>query len=427
MSLRKFTIEGYKGFARRAEIELAPLTVLVGPNNAGKSALARAIQLAAGGLAAGEDAACQPLPLESGGIRHGETFDDLLTEGSDRGCLTVSLALAGPAGITTLRVWMSRHSGPFGRSAGQIRAWRLSDERGETTVRRQGLDANAGYAVQTDQGAPRRENVVWRGILPKQPEVLHPEIASPVDDLRAWARGVRYLTSPRPHDRLPILAQEVPRSRPDSDGRDALSAPATSGWLRDEVAEWFRKTFGVPVDVGEHDERSVALAGTPLRGGNVQLSQSGQGLAQVFPVAATALTARHAGRGLDVVERPEAGLFASAHTAVTELILANLAGAERPMVVETHSELFLLRVRRWVAEGRLSPANVSVYWIEATPGRGSTVRPIPVRDDGEVESWPEGVFVEDFEEFMAIRRAARDREPKDRAVDLGAASGADTP
>ena len=48
VELRRFSLERYKGYAQRTEVELAPLTILVGPNNSGKTALAQAIQLLAG-------------------------------------------------------------------------------------------------------------------------------------------------------------------------------------------------------------------------------------------------------------------------------------------------------------------------------------------------------------------------------------------
>ena len=49
MELRKLSLERYKGYAEPVEIELAPLTILVGANNAGKTALAQAIQFICGG------------------------------------------------------------------------------------------------------------------------------------------------------------------------------------------------------------------------------------------------------------------------------------------------------------------------------------------------------------------------------------------
>ena len=45
MELRRISLERYKGYGRRVEVDLAPLTILVGPNNSGKTALAQAIQL----------------------------------------------------------------------------------------------------------------------------------------------------------------------------------------------------------------------------------------------------------------------------------------------------------------------------------------------------------------------------------------------
>ena len=71
VELRKLIVERYKGYAQRAEVELAPLTILVGPNNSGKTALAQAIQLLAGGMSPSGKDTSEPLPLESAGIQHG--------------------------------------------------------------------------------------------------------------------------------------------------------------------------------------------------------------------------------------------------------------------------------------------------------------------------------------------------------------------
>lgn len=127
----------------------------------------------------------------------------------------------------------------------------------------------------------------------------------------------------------------------------------------------------------------------------------------MLPVAVTALSARRAGPGADVIEHPEAELHPAAHAHVADLLLNNLAGPLRPLIAETHSEMLLLRARRWIAEGRIPAGHVLVYWIHAEHGRGSLVEKIAIRDDGEMERWPPGVFIEDYEETLAIRRAAR--------------------
>jgi predicted ATPase len=120
-----------------------------------------------------------------------------------------------------------------------------------------------------------------------------------------------------------------------------------------------------------------------------------------------ALTARAAGAGVDIIEHPEAELHPAAHGHLAELLLENLAGPARPLVVETHSEMVLLRARRWIAEGRLPAADVLIYWVHAEPRAGSILQKIRINKNGELDRWPDGVFIEDYEEILAIRRAAR--------------------
>ena len=117
MELRKFSLERYKGYARRVDVEIAPLTILVGPNNAGKTALAQAIQLLAGGLAPSERDAREPLPLESGGIRHGETFEDLVTGRAAHGRLKLSITLADGSAESSLAAAVTNVAAP-GRASG---------------------------------------------------------------------------------------------------------------------------------------------------------------------------------------------------------------------------------------------------------------------------------------------------------------------
>ena len=149
------------------------------------------------------------------------------------------------------------------------------------------------------------------------------------------------------------------------------------------------------------------VSGTPHGKGDVRIGQAGRGLSHVLPVVVTALAARRAGPGVDVIEHPEAELHPAAHADIAELLLENLAGPARPLIVETHSEMILLRARRWVAEGRLPAGDVLVYWVHTEPGRGSLLTKIGIQANGEMETWPDGVFIENYEEILAIRRAAR--------------------
>ena len=409
MELRKFSLTSYKGYAERVEVEVAPLTILVGPNNAGKTALAQALQLLAGGLTAPDDAAGEPLPLQSGGLRHGDSFEDLVTGRAVHGVLGMSITLAGDVGECSLDVAVRNVVEPARPPERLLFTWRLKRNDREVVAELQGFDAGAEYVVSAKGEKPRHESLDWRGLLPRDPAALAPWVRSHVDEFRHWATGIRHLRCPRRLGMSPFLAPEAASTGIGPDGSDAPLVLAADAALREAVRDWYGATFGVRIDIAAQGRYAELVTGTPARDGDVKLVQSGRGLSHVLPVAVTALSARGAGPGADVIEHPEAELHPAAHAHVAELLLNNLAGATRPLIAETHSEMLLLRTRRWIAEGRIPADHVLVYWVHAEPGRGSLVEKIAIRDDGEMEKWPHGVFMEDYEEILAIRRAARER------------------
>ena len=412
MELRSLGIEHYKGYAQRAELELAPFTILVGPNNSGKTALAQAVQLLAGGLAPEGRDTSEPLPLESGGIRHGETFADLVTGRSVHGRLHLSANLADADGELSLSATVRHVEIPPRPPARQIADWRLTSGDDEIALQRSGFDDQSDYKITVSGLSRPPQKIRWRGLLPDNalPSELSASASVRFEMLRKWARGVRHLQCPRSLLAAPFVTPESAPAVLAPDGRHTPLVLAANDELRESVRNWYRGAFGVTIDVAAQGIYSELVVGAPARDANVRLTQSGRGLLHVLPVVVMALTAKAAGPGVDVIEHPEAELHPAAHAHVAELLLANIAGRRRPLVVETHSEMVLLRARRWVAEGRLPADEVVIYWVHAEPGSGSVLRKIRIDEKGQLDHWPYGVFIEDYEEIMAIRRAARPRE-----------------
>ena len=409
VELRHFSLEGYKGYARRAEVELAPLTILVGPNNSGKTALAQAVPLLAGGLSPSDADPLEPLPLESYGIRHGDTFEDLVTGRRMHGQLRLSITLGNENGELSLSARVTNVEAPGRAAERQISDWRLRSNDREIATERQGFAETSDYRVSGPGRSPDLRPVSWRGLLPKHPHGLADWIGAPLDGLETWAAGVRQLRCPRRLLPSPFRTTERPPASIGPDGRNTPLALAADDALRESVRDWYRETFGVRIDLAAQGSYVDLVTGTPHRDDDVRIGQAGRGLSHVLPVAVTALSARRAGPGVDIIEHPEAELHPAAHADIAELLLGHLAGPERPLIVETHSEMILLRARRWVAEGKLPAGHVLVYWIHTEPGQGSLLQKIGIRENGEMETWPDGVFIEDYEEILAIRRAARGR------------------
>ena len=407
MELRKLGIERYKGYFEPAEVVLAPLTILVGSNNSGKSVLAQAIQLLAGGLSPSGKDTSEPLPLQSGGIHHGETFEDLVTGRAVHGWLRLSATLSDESNELSLSATVRNVVAPNKPSERQIADWSLRRNGDEIVVRRRGFNDRSPYRISVSGKQQDPRQIAWRGLIPSHPDDLSDWAGSQVDVLAAWADGIRHLQCPRHLVASPFRRVERPPRVLGSKGQNAPLALAADDELRTSVRDWYRRTFGVGIDVVSQGRFSELEVGSSARETNVRLAQAGRGLSHVLPVVVAALTARKSGPGVDIIEHPEAELHPAAHADIAEILLDNLAGTSRPLVVETHSEMFLLRARRWVAEGLLSADDVLVYWVHAEPGRGSILQQIRMSEGGALDNWPDGVFIEDYEEILAIRRAAR--------------------
>jgi predicted ATPase len=101
------------------------------------------------------------------------------------------------------------------------------------------------------------------------------------------------------------------------------------------------------------------------------------------------------GDGYAVIEQPELHLHPGLHAPLASFFCA-LASGEKPprLIIETHSENFLLGVQIAVASGALRPDNVLIHWIRKSED-ASTVQAIRVDSEGRPETWPTGVFDED--------------------------------
>ena len=325
------------------------------------------------------------------------------------GRLKLSVTGFDTEGETSLSATVGNVVSPSRSDERQVSHWSLKNNGDQVELQRKGFDERSPYEVIVSGRKQDPKSISWRGLVPRDAENLAEWIPARLGALETWASHVRHLQCPRQLLPSPFSMREHSSLRLGSRGENTPLALAADDALRESVREWYRKAFGVSIDIATQGSYFELVARAPMQEVNVLLEQSGRGLSHVLPVVATALTAGRAGAGVDVIEHPEAELHPAAHGEVAELLLENLAGSDRPLIIETHSEMVVLRTRRWIAEGRLPASNVLIYWIYSEPGQGSRIRKIRIDENGALDKWPEDVFIEDYEEIMAIRRAVRDK------------------
>ena len=91
------------------------------------------------------------------------------------------------------------------------------------------------------------------------------------------------------------------------------------------------------------------------------------------------------------------------------------------LIVESHSEHFLNRLQRRIAEGAVAPEDVAVYFCRRA-GSATELEPLRLNMFGEIENWPENFFGDEMADIAGRTLAAMQRKKeiaKEAANDAG--------
>ncbi|MCY7406536.1 MAG: AAA family ATPase, partial [Alkalinema sp. CAN_BIN05] len=110
------------------------------------------------------------------------------------------------------------------------------------------------------------------------------------------------------------------------------------------------------------------------------------GVSQVLPVVVALLVAQPG--QMVYIEQPEIHLHPRAQIVLAE-IFAEAASRGVRIVVETHSDLFLLGVQTLVAEDKLDPHLVKLHWFTRNPDGSSKVTTAELDEAGAFGDWPQ--------------------------------------
>uniref|UniRef100_UPI004056889C AAA family ATPase n=1 Tax=Candidatus Electronema sp. TaxID=2698783 RepID=UPI004056889C len=390
--IRSLHFDGFRSFPSRRQyarsqsqpfqvLELAPLTLLVGRNNSGKTSVAELLYRVLAGLAgAGKEA----LPLSVSGLPAAASFQDLLPARDANAFLELNIKFQVKDCQHRLEEILYLPS----LMQDDLRPWARS--------------------IQWDgQDSLVPEGPLEQGLLP--PEI--PDRAAVQEAFSKLLRSSVWLGPLR--EPVPEIPQRKARQQNQIGpaGQNAIELLSEDDELFKTVSDWLREHAGFSLRWEKNLDlwRMNTVRGTAR---NISITQAGAGIHQLLPILTLAKW-RQLRCGdvqfIDVVQQPELHLHDALQSALGDMFIdAALAAGQGVTVVETHAEGLLLRVRRRIAEGKIKPGQVGLYYVDDNHS-GSSLRRIDLREDGEVDWWPEGVFLESFEEVKALRQAQRRR------------------
>jgi predicted ATPase len=363
--INKIRFRNYKSFRTWQEIEIAPITVLIGKNSSGKSAISKLLTLVSASLTGTMET---PLAFKNGDISIGHSNSDLVYNKN----ITTSLlefVITSAAHEIALTVGIDR------RDSASILEW-----------------SHNGVSVDV-------EKTRFKGFLPE---------SQTFDGL---GLDYDYIGPIRVQPAAVFFNQFADRTNIGYDGSNAYGILIEdfqgANVILPKIGEWYKQNFeGWNIEVIElatgDPSYQVVLSNQAIK--QINITNVGQGVNQTLPLIVRSFMTDH-DKVLIIMEEPETHLHPSAHGNLAERFTTSfLEDPKKNYLIETHSQNFILRLRRLVAEKKLKTDQLAIYYVDFDQDENeSTITKIPVRDDGGVDWWPEGIFTETLLETRAIR------------------------
>ena len=417
--LQSITVNRYKAFKERTDLRTAPITILIGKNGSGKSVLTRLILILSDSMNRG--VLNVPINLDALGVRHSSEFSDLPFA---RSSLPFEIGFSARAAddeyslLAKIRYVKEREhlileECRLSKNGNGLVAINLRDDSQLTSE-------NPKYTLLLAGAQPEDYSGIFEGILPGFTDDRFSACSDAINILKEALPTASYLGPFRSEDGYFVGAPRPGLQDLGARGENTLeliSADAIRGGgaLLKTINEWFQDSLGHSVRIDKKGDYSKLFLAPNDDGVEVSLSETGAGFSQVLPIIAQNSIAQNRGavRNVLVVEQPELHLHPAIHGAVADIIIATASQGNSTVFVETHSEQFILRIRRRLAEGKIKPEDVLIWSVGhsgASQMEGVDVAEIQLDEDGTPDDWPEGVFEESFDELGKLRSAVRGRQ-----------------
>jgi predicted ATPase len=157
------------------------------------------------------------------------------------------------------------------------------------------------------------------------------------------------------------------------------------------------------------------LVKTHAKAAEVKITDVGIGVSQVLP--ALVLPFYCAPNSIVWMEQPEIHLHPQVQAELADVFITAIHAGEKgkprnvQLIVESHSEHFLNRLQRRIAEGVIRPEEVAVHFC-TKGGEATEMQPLELNLYGDIANWPENFFGDEMADLTARTVAAMDKRKK---------------
>lgn len=180
--------------------------------------------------------------------------------------------------------------------------------------------------------------------------------------------------------------------------------------LEEYVAFWLRELHLIEKFRVEEIKQGTNLyrvhVQTSPSASEVLITDVGFGVSQVLPVL---VLCYYAPPGATILfEQPEIHLHPSVQSRLADVFIDAMRVRNTQIIVESHSEYFLRRLQRRVAEEEITSNDAALYFCDNVNG-GAQLRELELDLLGQIKNWPNDFFGDEMEDLAAMSHAALQR------------------
>ena len=189
--------------------------------------------------------------------------------------------------------------------------------------------------------------------------------------------------------------------------------------IEDRISDWLQKmelaySFQL-IPTGSLDDKNYEVRIQKSRSSaEVTLADLGHGVADLFPLLVHCYYVP-VGSTL-ILEQPGIHLHPKAQADLADLLIEVITERNLQILIESHSEHFLTRLQRRIAEKKIVADQTSLYFCRNDKGFSEIDR-LEIDDFGNIKNWPENFFGEVMSDMFAMTDAQRERMAEQNTED----------